>query len=159
MPILFIKRLFLRIASVVWILLLFDNALMIFGMAMFKAVDIFFNGDYTEVFSDPKSATMFANTLTLLDNLWVPVIVLTAGTGLGVFVTMTMAQGIADDYNFTSWQQASVGINATMNYDATMRRTKQTLDHTAAEAGQTVAMPAPNQASAPVAAAPGKGGR
>lgn len=154
MLILFIKRLFVRVTSVVWILLLFGNALMIFSMAMFKAVDIFFNGDYTKVFSDPNSATMFANTLTLLDNLWVPVIVLTAATGLGAFVTMTMAQDIADDYNFASWQQASAGINATMNYDATMRHTKQTLDRTAAEAGQTGAMLAPNQASAP-----GKGGR
>ena len=156
MMILLIKRLFLRVTAAVWILLLLCNAFTIFGMAMFKVVGIFSNGDYTD---DPESATMFANMLTLLDNLWVPYIVLTVSNGLGAFVTMTMAQGVADDYNFTSWQQASAGINATMDYDATMRRTKQTLDHTAAEAGQTVAMPAPNQASAPVAAAPGKGGR
>lgn len=156
MLILFIKRLFLRVTAAVWILLLLCNAFTIFGMAMFKVIGIFSNGDYTD---DPESATMFANMLTLLDNLWVPYIVLTVSNGLGAFVTMTMAQGIADDYNFTSWQQASAGINATMDYDATMRRTKQALDHTAAEAGQTVAMPAPNQASAPVAAAPGKGGR
>ena len=156
MLILFIKRLFLRVTAAVWILLLLCNAFTIFGMAMFKVVGIFSNGDYTD---DPESATMFANMLTLLDNLWVPYIVLTVSNGLGAFVTMTMAQGVADDYNFTSWQQASAGINATMDYDATMRRTKQTLDHTAAEAGQTVAMPAPNHASAPVAAAPGKGGR
>lgn len=156
MLILFIKRLFLRVTAGVWILLLLCNAFTIFFMAMFKVVGIFSNGDYTD---DPESATMFANMLTLLDNLWVPYIVLTVSNGLGAFVTMTMAQGVADDYNFTSWQQASAGINATMDYDATMRRTKQTLDHTAAEAGQTVAMPAPNQASAPVAAAPGKGGR
>ena len=156
MLILFIKRLFLRVTAAVWILLLLCNAFTIFGMAMFKVVGIFSNGDYTD---DPESATMFANMVTLLDNLWVPYIVLTVSNGLGAFVTMTMAQGVADDYNFTSWQQASAGINATMDYDATMRRTKQTLDHTAAEAGQTVAMPAPNQASAPVAAAPGKGGR
>lgn len=144
MLILFIKRLFVRVTAVVWILLLLCNALVIFNMAIIKAT----------MSSDPE----FASTLTLLDNLWVPVIVLTAGTGLGAFVTMTMAQGIADDYNFASWQQASVGINATMDFDATMRRTKQTLDHTAAEAGQTGAPPAPNQASAPVAAASEKGG-
>lgn len=146
---LFIKRLFVRVMSVVWTLLMLCNALVTFFLAACKAKGLL------EVSSDPELAI----ELTLLDNVRVPYIVLTAATVLGAFVTMTMAQGIADDYNFASWQQASAGINATMNYGATMRHTKQTLDHTAAEAGQTGAMPAPNQASAPVAAAHGKGGR
>lgn len=152
MLILFIKRLFLRVTAAVWILLLLCDTLTIIFMSMCK----------TMVSRDPEGVNTLTLldklTLTLLDNLLVPVIVLTAGTVLGGFVTMTMAQGVADGYNFTSWQQASAGINATMNYDATMQHTKQTLDHTAAEAGQTIAMPAPNQTSAPVAAAPEKDG-
>ncbi|MBT1181470.1 hypothetical protein JS531_05725 [Bifidobacterium sp. CP2] len=134
MKALFAKRLFVRLATGVWIVVAAWLVLLSFGVLTLQGMTFFVNQPGVAEQFDPQTVAVFRGMSAFFDGVLPVFALLTVTSLLGMASTMTMSQDIRDTYSHRTYTLTSAKIAANMGYEPTMARTREMLDRTMAAA-------------------------
>lgn len=125
---LFLKRLFVRFATVVWIMLEIGLVSSVFSMLMMRLLDYVISQPGGSEGWDPQTVVVM-HVMAETSDIIIPLYILLAVTTLlGMIATMTMSQDISDTYSHHTYARTSAKIASSMGYDPTMAATRAILD-------------------------------
>lgn len=152
---LFLKRLFVRFATVVWIMVEIGLVVSVASMLMIQLLDHLISQPGGSEGWDPQVASQIHVVSGIINSILPVYILLAVTTLLGMVATMTMSQDISDTYSHHTYARTSAKIASSMGYDPTMAATQAILDRNLVAAAPRQmrpqqGMPAPAQPARPV---------